>query len=214
MCTPHLVSKVSNDNLSLPSSRLVCMTESAGKSRILDAASRFRKREKGKCKVIPVSKYAPRHEDVWGSGRIAPCIFDFSTRWRSVVSFTLQPPYLRRNRPQYPLSRRLGGPQSRPGRGGVCPCRDSNPYHPFRSLVTILTELPRFPRKGKDKVVPVLLTEHHAVKAYWESGGIAPHILDLGTWWRWLVSFRPRPLYPQGKRPCYPLDRLSKKEIF
>jgi hypothetical protein len=28
--------------------------------------------------------------------------------------------------------------------------------------------------KGKAKVVPVLLTEHHAMKAYWRSGGIAP----------------------------------------
>jgi len=34
--------------------------------------------------------------------------------------------------------------------------------------------------KGKyqGKVVPVLfLTEHHAMKAYWGSGGIAPRIL-------------------------------------
>jgi hypothetical protein len=32
--------------------------------------------------------------------------------------------------------------------------------------------------KGKGKVVPVLfLTEHHAMKAYWGSGGIAPFIL-------------------------------------
>jgi hypothetical protein len=27
--------------------------------------------------------------------------------------------------------------------------------------------------KGKDKVFPVLLTEHHAMKVYWGSGGIA-----------------------------------------
>jgi hypothetical protein len=27
------------------------------------------------------------------------------------------------------------------------------------------------------KVVSVLLTEHHAIKAYWGSGGIAPIIL-------------------------------------
>jgi hypothetical protein len=33
----------------------------------------------------------------------------------------------------------------------------------------------------KDKVVPVFLTEHHAMKAYWGSGSIAPRILDLGT---------------------------------
>jgi hypothetical protein len=45
------------------------------------------------------------------------------------------------------------------------------------------------------------------MKTYWESGGTAPHILNLGTRWRWVVSFTPRPLYPQGKSPQYPLDR-------
>jgi hypothetical protein len=39
------------------------------------------------------------------------------------------------------------------------------------------------------------------------SAGVAPRILDLGTRWRWVVSFTPRPLYPQGKCPFYPLDR-------
>jgi hypothetical protein len=29
-----------------------------------------------------------------------------------------------------------------------------------------------------------VLTQHHAMKTYWESGSIAPHILDLGTRWR------------------------------
>jgi hypothetical protein len=45
------------------------------------------------------------------------------------------------------------------------------------------------------------------MKAYWGSVDIAPRILDLGTRWRWVVSFTPRPLYPQGKSPRYPLDR-------
>jgi hypothetical protein len=31
--------------------------------------------------------------------------------------------------------------------------------------------------KVKGKVVPVLLTKHHAIKAYWGSGGTAPLIL-------------------------------------
>jgi hypothetical protein len=34
------------------------------------------------------------------------------------------------------------------------------------------------------------------------SGGIYQRILNLGTRWRWMVSFTPRPLYPP-----YPLDR-------
>jgi hypothetical protein len=45
---------------------------------------------------------------------------------------------------------------------------------------------------------------HEGVLGEW---GISPLILDLGTRWRWVVSFTPRPLYPQGKSPCYPLDR-------
>jgi hypothetical protein len=51
------------------------------------------------------------------------------------------------------------------------------------------------------------LTKHHAMKTYCGSGGIAPRILDLGTRWRWVVIFIPRPLYPQGNSPWYPLDR-------
>jgi hypothetical protein len=51
------------------------------------------------------------------------------------------------------------------------------------------------------------LTQHHAIKAYWGSGGIAPHILDLRTRWRWVVSFMLRLLYPQGMGPWYPLHR-------
>jgi hypothetical protein len=45
------------------------------------------------------------------------------------------------------------------------------------------------------------------MKAYWGSGGIASRILELGTKWRWVVSFTIRPLYLQEKSPCYPLDR-------
>jgi hypothetical protein len=35
----------------------------------------------------------------------------------------------------------------------------------------------------KGKVVPVLLTDHHIMKAYWGSGGLAP-LFDLGSRWR------------------------------
>jgi hypothetical protein len=45
------------------------------------------------------------------------------------------------------------------------------------------------------------------MKAYWGSGVIAPRILDLGTRWGRVVSFTPRPLYPQEKSPWYLLDR-------
>jgi hypothetical protein len=62
--------------------------------------------------------------------------------------------------------------------------------------------------KVKVKVkLSLCLTKHHSMKMYWASGGIAPHILYLRTRWRWVVSFTPRPLYPQGKSSWYPLNR-------
>jgi hypothetical protein len=45
------------------------------------------------------------------------------------------------------------------------------------------------------------------MKSYWGSRGIAPRILELGTRWRRVVSFKPRQLYPQRKSTWYPLDR-------
>jgi hypothetical protein len=59
----------------------------------------------------------------------------------------------------------------------------------------------------KVKVKSLYLTKHHAMKTYWGCRGIAPRIPDLGIRWRWVVSFTPRPLYPQRKSPWYPLDR-------
>jgi hypothetical protein len=48
---------------------------------------------------------------------------------------------------------------------------------------------------------PCASTEHHAIKAYYGSGGIVPHILDLGIRWRSVASFMTRPLYSRGKNP-------------
>jgi len=51
------------------------------------------------------------------------------------------------------------------------------------------------------------LTKHHAIKTS-GSGGIAPpHILNLVSRWRWVVSFTTRPLYLQAKILRYALDR-------
>jgi len=49
----------------------------------------------------------------WGSGSIVPRILNFGTRWSWVVSFTTHPLY-----PQYPMDKRMGGPQNRSGSGG------------------------------------------------------------------------------------------------
>jgi hypothetical protein len=41
----------------------------------------------------------------------------------------------------------------------------------------------------------------------WGSRCTDPRLLDLGTSWRWVVSFTLRLLYPREKSPWYPLDR-------
>jgi hypothetical protein len=51
------------------------------------------------------------------------------------------------------------------------------------------------------------ITKHHSIKEYWGSWDTTPCIPDLGTRWRWVVSFTTWPLYPQGKSNLYPLDR-------
>jgi hypothetical protein len=38
--------------------------------------------------------------------------------------------------------------------------------------------------EGEGEVIPVLLTEHPAMKEYWKSGGMAACVLDSGTRWR------------------------------
>jgi hypothetical protein len=45
------------------------------------------------------------------------------------------------------------------------------------------------------------------MKAYWGNGGIAPHILNLGTRRRLMVSFTHRPPYSQRKIPRYPPNK-------
>jgi hypothetical protein len=50
------------------------------------------------------------------------------------------------------------------------------------------------------------LTKYHAMKTYWRSWSIAPRILNLGTRWRWVVSFTPRPFYPRWKKSWYLFD--------
>jgi hypothetical protein len=46
-------------------------------------------------------------------------------------------------------------------------------------------QLWRYRHRLKSKFLLVIFsTEYHAMKAYLGSGGIAPHILDLGARWR------------------------------
>jgi hypothetical protein len=74
------------------------------------------------CKVkVKFSLRLTKHHAMrtyWGNGGIAPLI-DLGTRWKWVVGFTPRSHYPQGKRPLYPLDRRLGGPQSRSGRGGA-----------------------------------------------------------------------------------------------
>jgi hypothetical protein len=98
-----------------------------------------------------------------GSRRIAPRIINLGTSWRCVVSFTPWSLYPRGKSPRYPSVRRVGRPQIRSGSGGEdkdlrhCPSRELNPGRPSRSLVTILTELPRLRTGTKLYQVGVLV---------------------------------------------------------
>jgi len=41
----------------------------------------------------------------------------------------------------------------------------------------------------------------------WGSGPVAPRLINIGTTWRWQVTFMPRPFYFQGICPRYPFGR-------
>jgi hypothetical protein len=51
------------------------------------------------------------------------------------------------------------------------------------------------------------------MKAYGEGGCIDSHFLDLGTSWRWVVSFTAQPLYPRGMGPRAGLGDVEKRKF-
>jgi hypothetical protein len=55
--------------------------------------------------------------------------------------------------------------------------------------------------KVTDKVVPVLNKLSAMQWRHMRKWRYSSTILDLDTWWRWVVSFTPMPLYPHGKSP-------------
>jgi hypothetical protein len=61
---------------------------------------------------------------------------------------------------------------------------------------------------GKVKLkLSLCLTKHYTFKTYGGSGCIDPRFLDLGTSWRWVVSFTLLPFYPWGNSLRYPWHR-------
>jgi hypothetical protein len=61
--------------------------------------------------------------------RYGSTFLDLGNRWRCMVSFTLLLLY-----PQFPLDRRMGGPQSRFGFGKILHCLELNLGHPMDLL--------------------------------------------------------------------------------
>jgi hypothetical protein len=59
----------------------------------------------------------------------------------------------------------------------------------------------RSPWSKKVKLSLCLTNQALRHEGVWGSGCIDPHFFDLGTSWRWVVSFTPLPLYPRGKSP-------------
>jgi hypothetical protein len=59
---------------------------------------------------------------------------------------------------------------------------------------------------GKGKL-SLCLTKYHIMKTYGGSGGVTVSVLNSGTGWMLVVRFTPRPIYPNGKSPWYPLNR-------
>jgi hypothetical protein len=74
---------------------------------------------------------APRHENVGGSGGIAPRLYTSTLDGDEWSAFTSWPLYPRGKSPRYPLHRRLCGPQGRSGdrsmRQFSCLCQESIP---------------------------------------------------------------------------------------
>jgi hypothetical protein len=97
---------------------------------------------KGKVKLsLFLINQATCHEDVWGSGDIAPYILDLRSGWRRTVGFTsclLPPPHPEKSH-RHPLPRRLGGPKNQYGRyeveKNICSYQESKPSDPDCSLL-------------------------------------------------------------------------------
>jgi hypothetical protein len=100
---------------------------------------------------VVIKHYAMK---TWGLQGIAPRILNLGARWKWDFSFTHRPLYSRRKILLYPFDRRLDVPQSRSGRGGEekGPLPRSSQHsitgRSARSLVTVLTELPRSLRRS------------------------------------------------------------------
>jgi hypothetical protein len=146
----------------------------------------------------------------WVSRGIARhAIPDVGTRRMCVVSFTLPPFYLRGRSPPPAGIHCIGGwvgtragldaAEKRKFKNSQPPSpgnRTPEPRSSSPQSVAIPTEIHRLPWTLKH-----FLIKHHAIKTYWGSGGIAPHILKLGTRWWWTVSSTLQSFHLRERKP-------------
>jgi hypothetical protein len=138
-----------------------------------------------------------------GNGGVVPYILNLSTKWRWVVSFTPRPLFSTGNSPWYPFDTRLSWPQSWSGR---CGRREKIPSLPLRGIELWSSKRSHYNdwatlAHHRAYELSLCLTKHHTMKMHWGNGGMAPCILVLGTIWRLVVSFTPRPLYSRERAP-------------
>jgi hypothetical protein len=105
-----------------------------------------------------------------GSESITSLILDLGTRWRWVISFTPRPLYLQGRSPWYPLDRRLGGSQSRSGRGGEEKFPASAGYRTLEPRSSSPSPaLYRLSYHGSRGKLSLGITKHHTMKTYREA---------------------------------------------
>jgi hypothetical protein len=140
------------------------------------------------------------HEDVWVSEGITPRIHNFGTKQRWVIRFTPLPLYFWGKSPRYPLTRRLGGLQSRSRRCGEkkkkslhCPYRELNPVLPARNLFTVLTELHSMYRSTFNltsaSIVNLIMELAHPLKTCTHMREMVFRMDLYCTYWRWKLDY-------------------------
>jgi hypothetical protein len=123
--------------------------------------------------------------------------FDLGTRWRWVVSFTPRPLYPQGKSPWYTLDRRLGGPESRSGRGG-----EEKNFQPLR-LVKVRLKIPSWILRARSlRSVKIVLV---SPSSFWSSHVPSSFRSVTESQLRNLVSFRSfQMISPFCWYPCLP----------
>jgi hypothetical protein len=122
-------SQRAEDDVTKPEARIVVTVQCSGRLYfMIDLTKLPMKQRKSRPSI------STKHH-VWGSrGRSSP-ILNLGTRWRSVVSFTPQPPHP--DEPRYTLDWRLVGTVWTLQQEKILHCRESNLGVPAHSLVTV-----------------------------------------------------------------------------